>query len=246
MSRAQALRVEQHGAVTLAILDHPPLNLISRKVAAEVRDAIRAYQADPSQRCMVLTGHKRAFAAGADIREMHDFSFADIYGSDFGAEWDEVAATQKPWIAAVAGLALGGGCELAMMADFIIAAHTAMFGQPEIKLGITPGWGGTQRLTRAIGKAKAMDMCLTGRMMDAQEAERSRLIARVVPADELLQETIKTAQLVATMTPLAAAVNKELVMAAFETGLAQGLLLERRMLHGLTGVEHRKVASAVP
>jgi enoyl-CoA hydratase len=163
-----------------------------------------------------------------------------MYSSNFFAGWEKVTATRKPWIAAVAGYALGGGCELAMMADFIIAADSAKFGQPEIKLGVTPGMGGSQRLTRAVGKAKAMEMCLTGRMMDAAEAERSGLVARVVPADQLVEEALKVAQEIAGMAPLAAIATKEMIEAAFETGLAQGILFERRLFHGLFGTEDQK------
>jgi enoyl-CoA hydratase len=163
-----------------------------------------------------------------------------MYASNFFAGWEKVTATRKPWIAAVAGYALGGGCEVAMMADFIIAADTAQFGQPEIKLGVTPGMGGSQRLTRAVGKAKAMEMCLTGRMMGAEEAERSGLVARVVPADRLLDEALATAEAIAGMAPLAAIATKEMVNAAFETGLAQGIVFERRLFHGLFGTEDQK------
>ena len=182
----------------------------------ELIDAFAAYDADAGQRCLVLTGSEKAFAAGADIKEMQAQGFADMYSSNFFAGWEKVTATRKPWIAAVAGFALGGGCEVAMMADFIIAADTAKFGQPEIKLGVTPGMGGSQRLTHAVGKAKAMEMCLTGRMMGAEEAERSGLVAKVVPAADLLDEALKTAETIASMAPLAAIATKEMVNAAFE------------------------------
>ena len=171
----------------------------------------------------MLTGSEKAFAAGADIKEMQAQGFADMYSSNFFAGWEQVTATRKPWIAAVAGFALGGGCEVAMMADFIIAADSAKFGQPEIKLGVTPGMGGSQRLTWAIGKAKAMEMCLTGRMMDAAEAERSGLVAKVVPAADLIDEALKTAETIAAMPPLAAIAVKEMVNAAFEIPLGQGI-----------------------
>ena len=210
----------------------------------ELIAAFAAYDADDSQRCAVLTGSEKAFAAGADIKEMSDQVFADMYGSNFFAGWEKVTATRKPWIAAVAGYALGGGCEVAMMADFIIAGDNAQFGQPEIKLGVTPGMGGSQRLTRAIGKAKAMDMCLTGRMMGAEEAERSGLVARVVPVAELLDEALKTAASIAGMAPLAAVATKEMVNAAFETGLAQGIVFERRLFHGLFGTQDQKEGMA--
>jgi enoyl-CoA hydratase len=171
---------------------------------------------------------------------MQSQGFADMYTANFFAGWEQVTATRKPWIAAVAGFALGGGCEVAMMADFIIAADTAKFGQPEIKLGVTPGMGGSQRLTWAVGKAKAMEMCLTGRMMGAEEAERSGLVAKVVAAAELLDEALKTAEQIAAMAPLAAIATKEMVNAAFEMGLSQGINFERRLFHGLFGTEDQK------
>src|SRR5205085_6263603 len=179
MSEFETILVERRGAVTLVTLNRPQaLNALNSKVVEELTNVLAAYDADESQRCLVLTGSEKAFAAGADIKEMSDQGFADMYSSNFFADWEKVTATRKPWIAAVAGYALGGGCEVAMMADFIVAGDNAKFGQPEIKLGVTPGMGGSQRLTRAIGKAKAMEMCLTGRMMDAEEAERSGLVAR--------------------------------------------------------------------
>jgi enoyl-CoA hydratase len=190
----------------------------------------------------VLTGSgDKAFAAGADIKEMAEKPAADFFLGDFFADWQAyiVRTTRKPWIAAVNGFALGGGCELAMMADFILAADTAKFGQPEIKLGVAPGMGGSQRLTRAVGKAKAMEMCLTGRMMDAAEAERSGLVSRIVPAADLLDEALKTAATIAALPPMAAMVNKEMVNIAFETGLAQGLLTERRLFQILTATQDR-------
>ena len=167
-----------------------------------------------------------------------------MYSANFFQGWEQVTATRKPWLAAVAGYALGGGCEVAMMADFIIAADSAKFGQPEIKLGVTPGMGGSQRLTRAVGKAKAMEMCLTGRMMDAAEAEAAGLVARVVPAADLLAEALKTAEAIAGMAPLAAIATKEMVNAAFETGLAQGINFERRLFHGLFGSDDQKEGMA--
>jgi enoyl-CoA hydratase len=241
----ETILVERKGAVTLITLNRPKaLNALNSQVLAELIRAFAAYDADDSQRCAVLTGSERAFAAGADIKEMSSQGFADMYSSNFFAGWEQVTATRKPWIAAVAGYALGGGCEVAMMADFIIAADTAQFGQPEIKLGVTPGMGGSQRLTRAIGKAKAMDMCLTGRMMGAEEAERSGLVARIVPAAELLDEALKTAEAIAGMAPLAAIATKEMVDAAFETGLAQGIVFERRLFHGLFGTADQKEGMA--
>ena len=179
----ETLLVETHGAVTLVRLNRPQaLNALNTQVLAELIAVFAAYDADPAQRCLVLTGSEKAFAAGADIKEMLPKGFSAMYAENFFAGFERVTATRKPWIAAVSGFALGGGCEVAMMADFIIAADTAKFGQPEIKLGVGPGMGGSQRLTRAVGKAKAMQMCLTGRMMDAAEAERANLVAHVVPA----------------------------------------------------------------
>ena len=245
MPQYENILVEQRGAVTLIILNRPKaLNALNSGVLAELIQAFRAYDSDDSQRCAVLTGSDRAFAAGADIKEMSDQGFASMYASNFFAGWEKVTATRKPWIAAVAGYALGGGCEVAMMADFIIAADTAKFGQPEIKLGVTPGMGGSQRLTRAVGKAKAMEMCLTGRTMDAAEAERSGLVAKVVPADQLIDEAMRTADTIASMAPLAAIATKEMVNAAFETGLAQGIVFERRLFHGLFGTEDQKEGMA--
>jgi enoyl-CoA hydratase len=237
--------VEQRGAVTLITLNRPQaLNALNSAVLKELIHAFASYDSDDSQRCAVLTGSERAFAAGADIKEMADQGFAEMYGSNFFQGWEKVTATRKPWIAAVAGHALGGGCEVAMMADFIIAADTAKFGQPEIKLGVTPGMGGSQRLTRAIGKAKAMEMCLTGRIMGAEEAERSGLVARVVPAADLVDEAIKTAEAIAGMGPLAAVATKEMINAAYETNLAQGIVFERRLFHGLFGTEDQKEGMA--
>ncbi len=237
----ETLLVEQHDAVTLITLNRPQaLNALNGQVLKDLIAAFAAYDADPSQRCAVLTGSEKAFAAGADIKEMADKPAADFFLEDFFSEWtSKVVATRKPWIAAVAGFALGGGCELAMMADFIIAADTAKFGQPEIKLGVAPGMGGSQRLTRAVGKAKAMDMCLTGRMMDAAEAERASLVSRVVPAADLVAEALKTAAAIAAMPMMATMINKEMVNIAFETGLNQGLLTERRLFQILTATEDK-------
>ncbi len=241
----ETLLVEQDGAVTLVTLNRPQaLNALNSQVLADLLAAFAAFDADPSQRCAVLTGSDRAFAAGADIKEMSQQTFADMYGANFFAGYGRLTATRKPWIAAVAGYALGGGCELAMMADLIIAADNAKFGQPEIKLGVTPGMGGSQRLTRAIGKAKAMEMCLTGRNMDAREAEAAGLVARVVALAELAAEARKTAHLIAGMAPLAAIAVKEMVNAAYETQLEQGIALERRLFHGLFGTEDQKEGMA--
>ena len=237
----ETILVEQRDAVTLITLNRPQaLNALNGQVLTDLSAAFGAYDADPTQHCAVLTGSEKAFAAGADIKEMVEKEAADFFLQDFFSGWQTgVVATRKPWIAAVAGFALGGGCELAMMADFIIAADTAKFGQPEIKLGVAPGMGGSQRLTRAVGKAKAMDMCLTGRMMDAAEAERSGLVTRVVPLADLLADALKTAETIAAMPPMAAIANKEMVNAAFETTLDQGLLFERRVFQVLTATEDK-------
>jgi enoyl-CoA hydratase len=236
MSDYKALLVEQRDAVTLITLNRSQaLNALNSQILSELLDATRAFDADPSQGCAVITGSEKAFAAGADIKEMQAQGFADMYGHDFFAGWDVFTRTRKPIIAAVAGYALGGGCELAMMCDFILAADSAKFGQPEIKLAVTPGMGGSQRLARAVGKAKAMEMCLTGRMMDAAEAERAGLVSRIVPAAELVEEAVKTAATIAGMAPLAAKANKEMVNAAFETTLTQGVQFERRLFHALFG-----------
>jgi enoyl-CoA hydratase len=245
MAEYENILVEQRGAVTLVTLNRPKaLNALNSGVLADLIAAFAAYDADDNQRCLVLTGSEKAFAAGADIKEMSSQGFAQMYASNFFAGWEKVTATRKPWIAAVAGYALGGGCEVAMMADFILAADNAQFGQPEIKLGVTPGMGGSQRLTHAVGKAKAMELCLTGRMMGAEEAERAGLVARIVPAADLLDEALKTAAAIAGMAPLAAIATKEQVNAAFETGLAQGILFERRLFHGLFGTEDQKEGMA--
>jgi len=236
----QSILVEQRGAVTLITFNRPDaLNALNSQVLADCVDAFAAFDADDSQRCAVLTGSAKAFAAGADIKEMVDLGYADMYGGNFFADWEKVAGTRKPWIAAVAGFALGGGCEVAMMADIIIAADTAQFGQPEIMIGVTPGMGGTQRLARAIGKSKAMEMCLTGRRMGAAEAEQSGLVAKVVPADSLLDEALKMAETIAGMPPLAAMANKEQINAAYETMLSNGILFEKRLFNGIFSSDDR-------
>ena len=243
MSGYEHILTETRGAVTLITLNRPQaLNALNSSVLEELITAFAAFEADPEQRCAVLTGAgEKAFAAGADIKEMAEKPAAEFYSQDFFARWTShlVKTTRKPWIAAVNGFALGGGCELAMMADFIIASENAKFGQPEIKLGVAPGMGGSQRLTRDIGKAKAMEMCLTGRMMGAEEAERSGLVARVVPLANLIEEALKTAAEIAAMPPLAAIANKEMVNAAFETTLDQGLLIERRIFQILTATQDK-------
>ncbi|MBV1917337.1 MAG: enoyl-CoA hydratase/isomerase family protein [Sphingomonadaceae bacterium] len=239
----ETILVEQKGAVTLITLNRPKaLNALNSTVLKELAKAFAAFEADSSQGCAVITGSgEKAFAAGADIKEMVDKTGADFFLEDFFSGWqaDVVRRTRKPWIAAVNGFALGGGCELAMMADFIIASDTAQFGQPEIKLAVAPGMGGSQRLTRAVGKSKAMDMCLTGRNMKAEEAERAGLVSRVVPLDQLLDEALKAAGAIAGMPPLAAMVNKEMVNIAFETTLEHGLLAERRMFQILAATEDK-------
>jgi enoyl-CoA hydratase len=241
----ETILIERHDAVTLVRLNRPQaLNALNSQVLGDLIHAFAAYDADPDQRCLVLTGSEKAFAAGADIKEMAEQGFADMYAHNFFAGWEKVTATRKPWIAAVSGFALGGGCEVAMMADFILAADTARFGQPEIKLGVGPGMGGSQRLTRAVGKSKAMEMCLTGRMMGAEEAERSGLVARIVPVAELVDEALKVAAAIAAMPPLAAIAVKEMVNATYETGLAQGINFERRLFHGLFGTADQKEGMA--
>lgn len=245
MAEYETILVERHDAVTLVRINRPQaLNALNGRVLADLTAAFAAYDSDPTQRCLVLTGSEKAFAAGADIKEMAEQGFAAMYGGNVFAGWERVTSTRKPWIAAVAGFALGGGCEVAMMADFIIAADTARFGQPEITLGVIPGMGGSQRLAHAVGKAKAMDMCLTGRRMDAAEAERSGIVARIVPAAELIDQALATAATIAGMAPLAAIAAKEAVNMAFEIGLAQGVAYERRLFHGLFGSADQKEGMA--
>jgi len=239
----ETILAEKKGAVTLITLNRPKaLNALNSTVLKELIAAFAAFEADDSQGCAVLTGSgDRAFAAGADIGEMADMEATDFYLQAFFDGWQKDIANKvrKPWIAAVNGFALGGGCELAMMADMIIASDKAKFGQPEIKLGVAPGMGGTQRLTRAVGKAKAMDLCLTGRMMDAAEAESAGLVARIIPHDELLDKALEIAAEIAAMPRVALLVNKEMVSAAFETVLEQGLLFERRMWQILAATEDK-------
>ncbi|WP_417688623.1 enoyl-CoA hydratase [Roseibium sp.] len=235
------IRVETRGRVGLITLDRPnALNALNSALIDELNTALSAFEKDEKIGCMVLTGSEKAFAAGADIKEMSGLNYMEAYLNDFITSWDQVSRTRKPIIAAVAGYALGGGCELAMMCDFIIAADTAKFGQPEITLGVMPGAGGTQRLTRFIGKAKAMDMCLTGRMMDAEEAERSGLVSRVVAADQLLEETLKAAEKIAGFSLPIAMMTKESVNRAYETTLAEGIRFERRVFHSMFATEDQK------
>jgi enoyl-CoA hydratase len=237
----ETILTEVKGRVALITLNRPEaLNALNQQLTWELLDAIEAFGHDAAIGCVIVTGSEKAFAAGADIKEMGERSYPDMYAEDLFAAWDRLAAFRKPVIAAVSGYALGGGCELAMMCDIIIAADSARFGQPEIKLGVMPGIGGTQRLTRAVGKAKAMEMCLTGRMMDAQEAERSGLVSRVVPAAELLPEAWKTAETIASMSLPIAMMTKETINRAYETTLAEGIRFERRVFHAMFATADQK------
>jgi enoyl-CoA hydratase len=243
----ETLIVETPSAgVTLIKLNRPDaLNALNSQLLSELGAALDAAAADEAVKCVVLTGSERAFAAGADIKEMSEKSYAQMFSQDFfTAPARKIEQFRKPIIAAVAGYALGGGCELAMLCDFVIAAETAKFGQPEINLGVVPGIGGTQRLTRFVGKAKAMDMILTARMMDAAEAERSGLVSRVVPADKLMEEALAAAAKIATLSPLAVGMAKELVDAAYETTLTTGVALERRLFHSLFAFEDQSEGMA--
>ena len=238
----QTILVEIADHVALIRLNRPEaLNALSCQQIGELATAVSAADQDPNVRCIVLTGNEKAFAAGADIKEMAEKSYVDVLTGDlFGTEIDQISRCRKPIIAAVAGYALGGGCELAMMCDFIIAAETAKFGQPEINLGVIAGIGGTQRLTRFVGKSKAMDMNLTGRFMDAAEAERSGLVSRVVPADKLIDEAMGAARKIAAKSAVAVMVAKETVNRSYETTLREGLLYERRAFHALFATEDQK------
>jgi len=237
---------ETRGPVGLITLNRPKaLNALSSPLVAEMGDALDNAQADDAIGAVVITGNEKAFAAGADIKEMQEKSFQDVYLEDFITNgWEVVTTIRKPVIAAVAGYALGGGCEMAMMCDFILAAENAKFGQPEINLGILPGAGGTQRLTRFVGKSKAMEMCLTGRMMDAEEAERAGLVSRIVPADDLVDEAIKTAETIAKLSRPAVYMAKEAVNRAYETTLREGVLFERRTFHSAFATEDRSEGMA--
>ena len=237
--------VETKGKVGVVRLNRPAvLNALNEALVAELGHALDAFEADAKIGAIVITGSEKAFAAGADIREMQAKTYMEAYREDFIASWDRVSRCRKPVIAAVAGYALGGGCELAMMCDIIIAADTAEFGQPEITLGIMPGAGGTQRLTRAIGKAKAMDLILTGRRMKADEAERSGLVARLVPAASLMEEAMKVAGKIASFSQPIAAMAKESVHRSFETTLTEGLRFERRIFHSMFATEDQKEGMA--
>jgi enoyl-CoA hydratase len=241
----ETIIVERHGRVGIVRLNRPQaLNALNATLRNELLSAVEAFDADADVGCILITGSDKAFAAGADIKEMADKSYIDIFRADYAADYERLTRVRKPIIAAVAGFALGGGCELAMMCDFIIAADNAKFGQPEIKLGIIPGIGGTQRLARAVGKAKAMDLVLTGRMMDAAEAERSGLVARVVPAASLMEEALKVAETIAAMSQPSLLAAKEAVNRSFETSLAEGVRFERRVFHALFATKDRKEGMA--
>ncbi|MER9402536.1 enoyl-CoA hydratase [Mesorhizobium caraganae] len=241
----ETIIVETRGKVGLITLNRPKaLNALNAQVLADILVAAKGFDTDPGIGAMVITGSEKAFAAGADIKEMQTIAYADAYVQDLFVGWEEFTRTRKPMIAAVAGYALGGGCELAMMCDFIIAADTAKFGQPEITLGVIPGMGGSQRLTRFVGKSKAMDMCLTGRMMDAAEAERSGLASRVVPAGELVDEALKAAARIAEFSLPSVMMAKEAVNRAYETTLAEGLRFERRLFHSLFALDDQKEGMA--
>ncbi|MDX9995569.1 MAG: enoyl-CoA hydratase [Rhodocyclaceae bacterium] len=237
---------EIHGRVGLIRLNRPEvLNALNNDVADGIARAVDAFEADENIGCIVVTGTEKAFAAGADIAYMKDFGYMDTYKSDFlSNRWERIRTARKPVIAAVSGYALGGGCELAMMCDMIYAAENAKFGQPEVKLGTLPGLGGSQRLPRAVGKAKAMDLCLTARMMDAQEAEKSGLVARIFPVDKLLEETLAAAQMIASFSLPVVMMVKEAVNRAYESSLAEGLLFERRTFHAAFALEDQKEGMA--
>jgi enoyl-CoA hydratase len=241
----ETILLERRGRVGVITLNRPKaLNALNEQLMDEVISAASEFDADQEIGAIVLTGSGRAFAAGADIKEMASKSYRDMYLADWFGRWERFAATRKPVIAAVAGYALGGGCELAMMCDIIFAADTAKFGQPEIKLGVIPGMGGSQRLTRAVGKYKAMDLILTGRTMDAEEAERAGIAARVIPAAELVAEAMKAAELIAAMSLPSAMIAKEAVNRSFETTLTEGLRFERRVFHSLFATADQKEGMA--
>ena len=241
----QTIIVETKGRVGIVRLNRPDaLNALNAQVIEELAAALDGFEADDGIGCIVITGNEKAFAAGADIKEMQSKTYMSAFKEDFITRWYRVANVRKPIVAAVAGFALGGGCELAMTCDIIIAADTAKFGQPEIKLGVMPGAGGTQRLIRQVGKAKAMEMCLTGRMMDAAEAERANLVARVVPAASLFDEAMKTAETIASMSLPIAMMTKETVNRAYETSLAEGIRFERRVFHSQFAVADQKEGMA--
>ena len=237
--------VETRGRVGVVTLNRPKaLNALNAELIAELDLALDGFEVDPAIGCVVLAGSDKAFAAGADIKEMQNFSYPAVYLDDFITAWERLSRFRKPVVAAVAGYALGGGCELAMMCDLIIAADNAQFGQPEIKLGVMPGSGGTQRLTRIVGKAKAMDLILTGRMMGAEEAERSGLVARVVAAAQLREEAMKTAEIIAGMSLPIVIMAKESINRAYETTLAEGIRFERRLFHSMFAIADQKEGMA--
>ncbi len=241
----ETILIETRGKVGLITLNRPKaLNALNSQVMADVTAALAAYEADPKIGAIVLTGSEKAFAAGADIKEMQSKLYADAYLEDFFAGWEAATRIRKPIVAAVAGYALGGGCELAMLCDFIIAAENAKFGQPEITLGVIPGMGGSQRLTRFVGKSKAMDLCLTGRQMDAAEAERCGLVSRVVPLADLLTEALKAADKIAAYSMPAVMMAKEAVNRAYETTLSEGLRFERRLFHSMFALDDQKEGMA--
>jgi enoyl-CoA hydratase len=241
----ETIKSEIRGKVGLITFNRPDvLNAVNSTVIREVNQALDAFEADETIGAIVITGSEKAFAAGADVKEMQSLTYPSSYLDDFVSAWDRVAARRKPLIAAVSGFALGGGCEFAMMCDMIIASDTAKFGQPEIRLGIMPGVGGTQRLTRAVGKAKAMEMCLTGRMMDAQEAERSGLVARIVPVADLLEDAMKTAATIASYSLTSVMLTKEAINRAFETTLGEGVRFERRAFQSMFATEDQKEGMA--
>lgn len=245
MSEFETILVTRTDRVATIQLNRPKaLNALNSQVMTEVTTAAAELDRDPSVGAIIVTGNEKAFAAGADIKEMAELSFAEVYEADFFELWSKFAATRTPTIAAVAGYALGGGCELAMMCDILIAADSAKFGQPEIKLGVLPGMGGSQRLTRAIGKAKAMDLILTGRTIDAAEAERAGLVSRLVPADSLIDEALAVATTIAGMSLSASRMAKEAVNRAFESTLAEGLLYERRLFHSAFATADQKEGMA--
>ncbi len=234
----ETINIETNGKVGVITLNRPKaLNALNKQLMGEVVEAAQAFNADAKVGCIVITGSEKAFAAGADIKEMQPLTYMDAYGEDFFAGWEGLTRLRKPVIAAVSGYALGGGCELAMMCDFIIAADNAKFGQPEITLGVMPGMGGSQRLTRFVGKSKAMDMCLTGRMMDAEEAERCGLVSRVVPANDLMETVLEAANKIADFSQPSVAMTKESVNRSYETTLEEGVRFERRLFHSLFATE---------
>jgi enoyl-CoA hydratase len=241
----ETILVEKREEVGVITLNRPKaLNALNSVLLKELRHILSSFSTDDSIGAIIITGSEKAFAAGADIKEMQALDFVDAYVGDFLGGWDEVASTRKPVIAAVSGFALGGGCELAMMCDFIIASETAKFGQPEITLGVIPGMGGSQRLTRAVGKAKAMDMVLTGRMMDAAEAERAGLVSRVVPAANLMDEAVDAATRIASLSRASVLMAKESVNRSFEVSLAEGLRYERRSFQSLFATADQKEGMA--